>query len=182
MEGTPQFKGGMQAIKNLKEKLQVPVILKETGSGISRPVLERMMSLGIDAVDVSGLGGTHWGRIEGLRAPEESLQQKAAKIFKDWGISTLDSVLMAVGFSPNYEVWGSGGIRSGLDAAKLLAVGATAVGYAQPILAAALQSPEELDKTMEQFEFELKVGLFCTGCKTVAELRTKKAWAWKKSY
>ncbi len=181
-EGTPHFFGGVEAIQNVKKEIQVPIIVKETGSGLSRKVLETLNSIGVDAVDVSGLGGTHWGRIEGERASEDSLQKKVAETFKDWGISTLDSVLVAHGMNPKYEIWGSGGVRSGLDAAKLLAVGAHSVGFAQPILAAALQSDEELEKTMEQIEFELKVGLFCTGCKSIEDLRTEKVWAWKKSY
>ncbi|MBT4760740.1 MAG: type 2 isopentenyl-diphosphate Delta-isomerase [Bdellovibrionaceae bacterium] len=182
MEGTPQFKGGIGALRVIKKHLTVPLIIKETGSGISKPVLELLNSLEVDAVDVSGLGGTHWGRIEGARANSGSFSQIAAETFADWGESTLSSVMIASAMKPKYEVWGSGGVRSGLDAAKLLSLGADLVGFARPILVAALQSEQQLDKTMEQFELELKIAMFCTNCGTIDDLRTKKVWAWKKSY
>ena len=129
---------------------------------------------------MSGLGGTHWGRVEGGRSVSGSIQARAAQTFRNWGISTVDSVRAAVAVvadapssaSPSvYEVWASGGVRSGLDAAKLLALGATHVGLAQPILQAAMNGEEELDQTMATLEFEMKTAMFCTGSQSVAELR-----------
>ncbi|MBX3022438.1 MAG: type 2 isopentenyl-diphosphate Delta-isomerase [Bdellovibrionales bacterium] len=176
-EGTPNFKGGLKAIERLCKQLSVPVIVKETGCGFSKATLKRLRGTGVKALDVSGLGGTHWGRIEGARAGDE--RHAAAATLANWGISTVDSVLGAIGIKHDYEVWASGGVRSGLDAAKLLAMGANAIGFAKPILAAALKGEDELLRQMATFEFELKTVLFCTGCKTPAELHSKKVWKWR---
>jgi isopentenyl-diphosphate delta-isomerase len=173
-EGTPEFKGGLKALERLCRKSPVPVVLKETGCGFSRPTLQRLKNTGLAAVDVSGYGGTHWGRIEGGRAPEASLQRSAAATFAHWGISTVDSLLHAAG--AGLEIWASGGIRSGLDAAKAIALGAQKVGFAKPALERALQGEKALADWMELMEFELKVALFCSGAKNPAALRKGKRW------
>ena len=177
-EGTPQFKGGLKALKKLVRELSMPVIVKETGCGFSKATLEKLKDTGVAAVDVSGLGGTHWGRIEGLRNPS---LQTVAETFANWGISTVESVATAVALKPKYEVWASGGVRTGLDAAKLFAMGARTVGVAKPILVAALQSEEALDSHMQLIEHELKIALFCTGCRNISEFKKKKVWKWHKS-
>ncbi len=175
-EGTPHFKGALKAIERVCRELGTPVILKETGCGFSQATLKRLQTLGLAAIDVSGLGGTHWGRIEGARSANP-VAQRAAETFANWGESTVDSVLAArevfgesnTGKQP--EIWASGGVRSGLDAAKLLGLGADRVGYAQPALEAALAGSEALCQWMEIQEFELKVALFSTGSCSVSELR-----------
>ena len=184
-EGTPQFKGGLVALKHLCEKLNVPVILKEVGCGFNPRTIERLKDTGIYALDVSGFGGTHWGRLEGFRSSQNDKLSQAAQTFENWGISTLESLLFAVEAKPHYEIWASGGVRSGLMIAKLRALGARMVGVAQPVLAAALQGEKELDHLMEQLEFELKVAMFCTGSETLQSLESQtenqKVWQWKKT-
>lgn len=175
-EGTPQFRGGLQAIERLCRQLSVPVIIKETGCGFSQLTLQRLKNIGVAAVDVSGFGGTHWGRIEGQRAGQGDVRSHAAITFADWGVSTVESLLSAVEIQPDYEIWASGGVRSGLDAAKLLAMGGQVVGFAKPILEAALQGEESLHHKMETIEYELKAALFCTGCQSVQQLKEKQAW------
>lgn len=173
-EGTADFKGGLQALEKLTKKISVPVIVKETGSGFSAGTLKRLKESGIFAVDISGKGGTHWGRVEGLRSEEQSILYKAAQTFENWGVSTKDSLLSAQTIQPNYEVWASGGIRNGLDAAKCLALGATKVGLAQPFLQAAIAGEQALHSLLDQLELELKISLFCTGCANLSEFKTKK--------
>jgi isopentenyl-diphosphate delta-isomerase len=85
----------------------------------------------------------------------------------------------AVSLKPRYEVWASGGVRSGLDAAKLLALGAKVVGFAKPVLEAALAGEEVLFQKMATFEFELQTALFCTGSETISDLQRKKVWKWR---
>jgi isopentenyl-diphosphate delta-isomerase len=175
-EGTPEFTGGVAALRRLSTKLGVPLILKETGCGFSRRTLTKIRELHLAAVDVSGLGGTHWGRIEGVRAGRDgdSVRERAAETFANWGVTTVDSVRMASKILPKtVEIWASGGVRSGLDAAKLIALGATRVGFAKPALEAALESEAALTKWMETVEFELRTALFCTGVKTPAALRKR---------
>lgn len=171
-EGTPQFQGGFDALASLCDELSVPVILKETGCGFSANTLKRLDTINIAAVDVSGFGGTHWGRIEGGRAPSDSVHKQAAHSFKNWGESTLNSLLSAYDVIPHYEIWASGGIRSGLDAAKCIALGANTVGFAKPMLKAALDGGvDSIVRLMQQLEYELKVALFCTGSPTLKALQ-----------
>jgi isopentenyl-diphosphate delta-isomerase len=181
-EGTPHFKGAIEALELLIESSELPVILKETGCGFSKSTLKKISKLGVKAVDLSGLGGTHWGRIEGSRASTnlgaESLQAQASKTFAEWGIPTVETVIAAQKVLPEtVEIWGSGGVRSGLDAAKLIALGAHRVGYAKPALEATLLGYEKLNQWMALQEYELRVALFCTGSADPKELREKeKSW------
>jgi len=180
-EGTPHFKGAFQALEKLTQDVKIPVILKETGCGFSPKTLKKISQLKLAAVDVSGLGGTHWGRIEGARSTAQSKYSLASETFANWGESTFDSVKEAaliLSQSPRPEIWASGGVRSGLDAAKCVALGAHRVGFAKPALEAALQGMEALDEWMALQEFELKVTLFCTDCKSPQELRQKER-SWK---
>ena len=178
-EGTPQFKGGLKALENLVKELGVPVILKETGCGFSQKTLKQVREIGIDVVDVSGLGGTHWGRIESARADSKSLQELAGPTFANWGISTIKSLMNAKEVKGEFEIWASGGVRTGLDAAKLLALGSRVVGFAQPVIKAATEGEEALLQWMDQIEFELKVAMFCTGCNSLQNLHQKGVWSWK---
>lgn len=114
-EGTTNFKGSWDALKQLAQQLTTPIIIKETGCGFSKSTLARLNDLGISAVDVSGTGGTHWGRIEGHRATAHEIKQQTALTFRNWGIDTIQSVKNAMEIKPQFEVWGSGGVRHGLD-------------------------------------------------------------------
>ncbi|MEO5969244.1 MAG: type 2 isopentenyl-diphosphate Delta-isomerase [Bdellovibrionia bacterium] len=174
-EGTPQFKGCLKAIQRLGLQLRVPLLLKETGCGFSSSTLKKVSKMKLAAVDISGLGGTHWGRIEGARAEPRSLQALASQTFANWGESTVSSVIAGKKALPKkIELWATGGVRNGLDAAKLIALGAKRIGYAKPALEAALKGEKALHQWMEQQEFELKVALFCTGSLTPAILRKRK--------
>lgn len=178
-EGTPQFRGGLKALETLCSRLSVPVVLKETGCGFSQKTLQRLQNIGLAAVDVSGRGGTHWGRVESQRLSSEHIQYSAGKTFADWGVSTVDSVLAAQELSLKAEIWASGGVRTGLDVAKLLALGANMVGLAQPFLAAALEGEDKLVQLIDQLNYELKVAMFCTGAETVSVLRRGDLWKLK---
>lgn len=172
-EGTPTFKGSWHHLSELVKKISLPVVVKETGCGFSTATLIRLNEIGVAAVDVSGLGGTHWGRIEGHRAVDDPIRQQTAITFADWGIDTVQSVCDAVKLNPSYEIWGSGGVRHGLDAAKLIALGASTVGFAKPILQAALQTVEDVVAVMSSMEYELKVAMFCTGSRNLCDLKEK---------
>jgi isopentenyl-diphosphate delta-isomerase len=173
-EGTPHFHGGLQALQNLTNHLSVPLVLKETGCGFSEQSFEKLKNLGLAAVDVSGLGGTHWGRVEGLRMSPDSVGFQVAQTFANWGISTVDSLQNGIKTEVDFPLWASGGVRNGLQAAKLLALGAEKVGFAQPILQAAVQGPEALVTRMDQLDRELKVAMFCLGIDQVPSLVGKR--------
>ena len=170
-EGTPQFRGGLKALKNLCEHLSVPVILKETGCGFSRKTLEDLSGIGLFAVDISGYGGTHWGRVEAQRIDKKHFLYGIGEPFKDWGIPTVQSLVFARSVEKDYEVWASGGIRNGCDAAKALALGAGRVGVARIIIQAALEGASVLENVMSRLEYELKIAMFCSGCRNIAEIK-----------
>jgi isopentenyl-diphosphate delta-isomerase len=171
-EGTTQFKGGLLALEKLVKASDRPIIVKEVGSGFSLDNLKRLESLGVSAVDLSGRSGTHWGRIEGLRA-KDPVVERASKSFLNWGSFALDSLLEAQHKGIKIPLWVSGGVRSGVDVAKSLALGAELVGLAQPWLKAATISNQELECVYRQLELELKTSLFCTGSKNIKEIQNK---------
>ena len=132
-----------------------------------------MNDIGVAAVDVSGAGGTHWGRIEGHRAINDPIRHSTAEHFRNWGIDTLQSIKNASSINHDFELWGSGGVRHGLDAAKLFALGASMVGFAKPMLEAALDSTEQVLNNMHVIEYELKTAMFCTGSLVLSDLKEK---------
>ena len=176
-EGTPSFKGGAKAIKELVQVLDIPVFIKETGSGFSESSLKALKDTGVKAIDVSGFGGTHWGRVEGLRSTEKTMLSKASKTFENWGVSTVDSLINfknTFGEDSSVEAWSSGGLRSGLDAAISFALGAKVCGFAKPFMEAALLGDDAVQELMELIEFELKTALFCTNTDSLKSLINKK--------
>ncbi len=178
-EGTPQFAGGLKALRLLCKKLSVPVILKETGCGFSKQSMKSLVGMGLFALDISGYGGTHWGRIEGERTSKDDLFFGVSDAFKDWGISTVDSLCFAKEIDKDYEIWASGGVRSGCDAAKALVLKAHRISLARSVIQAALQGENVLEKTFSRLEQELKIALFCSGCKNIDEMRKFGDWKWE---
>ena len=170
------FKGGLQAIAHLVKKSKVPVIVKEVGFGINEETITKLFEIGVEAVDLAGRGGTHWGFIEGAREQTNGLGAEVAEAFSEWGYSAVELLLELqekVLFSP---IWASGGIRSGVDSAKCLALGTRAVGIAQPLMKAAVVSEAEVLKTMKQFDDQLKVAMFCMGLSRCEDFLHKKVW------
>ena len=178
-EGTPDFRGGLKTLKRLVRELSVPLIVKETGCGFSRKTLDRLTDIGLSAVDISGLGGTHWGRIEGIRYDKTHFLSGIGETFSSWGVTTLQTLLYSREKSRDYDLWVSGGLRTGLDAAKALALGACLIGFGQPILKALYTGEDILDQTMSRLEYELKVCLFCTGSTNIEQLQKSKKWEWR---
>ncbi len=168
-EGDRRARGCLDAIGTLAHRF--PVLVKETGAGISRAVAESLRDRGVKAFDVSGTGGTSFAAVEHYRAVERGAVREArvGKTFWDWGIPSPISVLELVPLG--LPVVASGGVRSGLDVARAIALGATAAGTAGGVLRAASTGPEETRAELETLVHELKVAMFLTGSRTVAELQ-----------
>jgi isopentenyl-diphosphate Delta-isomerase len=147
-------------------ELDVPVVAKEVGCGISRDVARALVEHGIRAVDAAGLGGTSWARIEAARADEAGL----GELFADWGIPT-PIAIRRLRDVPGLTLIGSGGVRNGIDVAKAIALGADLVGMAYPFLVAADESKERVVEKIRRTVEELKICMFCVGARTVAELK-----------
>lgn len=168
-EGNRNFKGLTDKIAAICRQLEVPVIAKEVGSGISGDVALRLKRAGVKAVDVAGRGGTSWYAVEASRA---ALQGKSRDLtFADWGISTGEALVQVGQAAPDLELVASGGIRNGLDIAKAIALGADIVGIGQPLLAPALESAEKVVKFLDRIIYEIKVAMLCVGVSNVEGLR-----------
>jgi len=180
-EGTAQFKGGLKALESLAQYSPVPVIVKETGCGFSKKVLDELNHIGLSAVDLSGMGGTHWGRIEGLSYEKGDSFFGIGESFSNWGVSTAQSLYYSQEKPRDYEVWASGGFKTGVEACKALAMGACFVGFGRTILKALNEGERALDQVMSRLEYELKVSLFCTGSSCIKDLQKTKKWDWSRS-
>jgi isopentenyl-diphosphate delta-isomerase len=172
-EGERRARGCAQAIRDVAGYVGVPIVAKETGAGISRSTACRLRELGVRALDVGGVGGTSFAAVEGLRAAAQGKPsgERLGEVLRDWGIPTPVSVVGAL--AAGLPVVATGGIRSGLDAAKALALGATLVGVARPLLQAALQSDATVEAWITEFLLALRTVMFLTGAVDVAALRTK---------
>ena len=168
-EGDRRARGCLEKIGELAG--QFPVLVKETGAGISREVAEELLEQKVRAFDVSGTGGTSFAAVEHYRAADQGADREArvGKTFWDWGIPSPVSVLELVPLG--LPVVASGGIRSGLDVARAVALGATAAGTAGGVLRAASTGYEEARRELEQLVHELKVAMFLTGSRTLEELK-----------
>ncbi len=163
-EGDRDFSGVVEAIGLACEQLSVPVIAKETGAGIGSKAASLLKEAGVKYIDVAGAGGTSWSAIEYERGG-------GVPGFADWGIPTVACILADRGILP---VIASGGVRSGIDAAKAIALGAELAGAAQPFLLA--YSKGKLETEVDTWKEQLKVAMFLTGSKDVQSLRSAKAF------
>jgi isopentenyl-diphosphate delta-isomerase len=166
-EGDRDFRGGTDTFRRLVRGLRIPVIAKETGCGISRGVATRLRRAGVKYIDVSGAGGTSWTRIEGLRAPAA---ERAGEVFRDWGIPTAASLLQLGGLG--LSVIASGGVRTGLDVARALALGASLAGVALPVYQAYRAGGLDGARTfVAALVSELRTAMLLTGCRRLADVR-----------
>lgn len=169
-EGDTCFAGLLAQIARLCRDLEVPVIAKEVGWGIAPDVVRQLLDAGVAAVDVAGAGGTSWSEVERHRL-DGGIRREVAAAFSDWGLPTAQAVRGARLAAPDALIFASGGIRSGMDVAKALALGADLVGLAGPFLRAAAEGVDAaLDLGRELIEV-LRVVMFATGTANVAELQ-----------
>lgn len=165
-EGQGDFSDLLPKMAEVARELEVPVIAKEVGCGISGAVARRLCEHGIRIVDTAGLGGTSWARIEAARAGDVDL----GELFAGWGVPTPESIRQCAAVG-GLTVIGSGGVRNGIDVAKAIALGADLVGMAFPFLEAATESVERVAAKIERTVRELEIAMFCLGARTIAELR-----------
>jgi len=173
-EGDHNATGCLAAIADLCRDFKTPVIVKETGCGISANTARALWSAGVSAIDIGGWGGTSWAAVESVRAQESKKAQDKdlgtlGQDFACWGIPTV--VSLAEVLATGSPVIASGGIRSGMDIAKGLAFGADLCGMALPLLKPAMVSDDALARAIDGFHQELTVTMFLTGSAKVTDLR-----------
>ncbi len=171
-EGDTNYSGLLRKIGEVAEELDVPVIVKETGAGISAEDAKMLETAGVAGIDVAGVGGTSWAAVEYYRAKarQDGFSQRLGETFWDWGIPTAVSIVEAVQ-SVNIPVIASGGIRNGIDATKALALGASLASATYPFLQPATKSSEEVKKALQLFVGEVRNAMFLVGADSLKKLQ-----------
>ncbi|MFS0749089.1 type 2 isopentenyl-diphosphate Delta-isomerase [Oceanobacillus sp. 1P07AA] len=168
--GDLNFKDLLPKIEQVCKQVNAPVGVKEVGFGIDGEVARRLYDAGIAYIDVAGAGGTSWSQVEKLRS-KDPLNKAAAEAFNNWGNPTKDCLVSVRGELPEVPLVASGGMKTGVDAAKAITIGADVVGFARHLLKAAMETPEDVIQTMEQLELELKMTMFGIGAVNLEELK-----------
>lgn len=166
--GDTNFRDLAPKIEAVVRRLDVPVIAKSVGSGISVATARRLFAVGVAAIDVAGAGGTSWARVEGKRVG--GAREAIAETFGGWGYPTVEATLALRKAFPEATIIASGGIRSGVDVAKALALGANAAGVALPFLAPASRSAESVAELIDEFVTGLRIAMFASGSPTIDAL------------
>jgi isopentenyl-diphosphate Delta-isomerase len=170
--GDVDFRGLVDKIAALTAGMRahgVPVFAREVGFGMSAVAARLLDAAGVSGIDVAGAGGTSWAKVESLCAKTERRKKMGAS-FGEWGIPTADA-LVAVRAVTSLPLIATGGLRSGIDVGKALALGATLGAMARPMLVAAHASEEALHAFIEDTLLELRITLFGAGCNDVAQLQ-----------
>ncbi|MBW2733151.1 MAG: type 2 isopentenyl-diphosphate Delta-isomerase [Deltaproteobacteria bacterium] len=171
-EGNTRFAGLERRLGEIINALGLPVLVKEVGAGISGRTARKLARLPLAGVEVAGVGGTSWARVESYRAPEGSAARAAGIALSGFGVPTAVSLRACRReLPPSCAVVASGGLRSGMDVAIALALGADLTALAQPLVKAAAESEDAVVQLLERLIYELKVICFCTGACDVAALR-----------
>lgn len=168
-EGDRNFKGIEKGIEKLVAKVGCPVIVKETGAGISQDVAKRLLDMGVSVVDIAGAGGTSWSKVENLR----SNQTEPLHEFNDWGIPTVECIRQvdALRNTSSFELIASGGIRSSFDIIKAIALGADFTASAQPVIKAIVEGGyEALDTLYRSWQKQARYILILLGCNSFTDL------------
>jgi isopentenyl-diphosphate delta-isomerase len=168
-EGDHHAEGGLEALRVLCQDFPVPVIVKETGAGISEEVARRILGAGAQAIDVGGSGGTSWAAVEVIRAAGNRTSE-VGRSFVAWGIPTVVSLVETA--RTGAPCIATGGLRTGIDVAKSLALGAHLGGMALPLFRAGMKGEQDLTSIIEEIHQQLRVAMFLTGSRTVTDLRS----------
>lgn len=170
--GDVNFSGILRAIASAVELLhrhQIPVFAREVGFGLSERAAKALIDTGIAGLDCAGAGGTSWAKVEALCATSDKYQ-KLAETFGEWGIPTVESIKNVRRIDRQIPLIATGGIRNGLHIAKAIALGANLASMAQPMLKAAVKGEQELFSFIEQTLHELRVAMFASGARVVADI------------
>ena len=173
VEGDRNARGCLDKIREVASSLSTPVIVKETGAGISKDVALRLCETDVAGIDVGGMSGTSFSAIEAYRAGRmgNDVQEELGHLFRDWGIPTPVSVMEVADAcrDAGMVVIATGGIRNGIDAAKAIAIGADAAGMASALL-------NDGERKMEVTIKALRTVMFLTGCRNLDELKEAEIW------
>jgi isopentenyl-diphosphate delta-isomerase len=168
--GDTNWRGLLNKIETVCSRLDVPIIAKEVGWGISSHAARQLVDAGVAVIDVAGAGGTSWSQVEMHRAPTERLRRLCAQ-FADWGIPTAEALLEVRAALPDIPVIASGGLRTGMDLAKVFALGADLGGLAGPFLKAANISADAVRDLANDMADTLRTVMFSLGIPAIKTLK-----------
>ncbi len=170
--GERDFSGVLEAIREVAKGLGIPVIVKETGAGISREVAKMLEYAGVSAINISGSGGTSWSAVEAIRNERrgDDVMAEVGRLFWNWGIPTAAALIETVS-SVDIPVIASGGIRNGVDVVKSLMLGADLVGMASPFLKHLSMGVDDLYRFIDKLVLEMKIASLLTGSISIDDLR-----------
>lgn len=172
--GDVDFTGMIERIRTVAAALAkegISVGVREVGFGLSAEAASKLVAAGIALLDCAGAGGTSWAKVEGMCADDDRAR-RLGETFGEWGIPTAESIRAVRGVSSEVHVIASGGLRSGLDVAKAVALGADLAAMARPLLVAADRGVEELNTFIETVLTELRVAMFGIGAANIDQLKT----------
>jgi isopentenyl-diphosphate Delta-isomerase len=172
-EGESDFSKLTDKIGKIIQELEVPIIVKEVGWGMSKETVKKLVKAGVAAIDVAGAGGTSWSQVEMYRI-DDPYRAQTAGAFIDWGIPTAESVRNVREVDNTMPVFASGGLRNGIDIAKCLALGANLGGMASLFLKAANDSEKTTVRVMEMIVNQTRIAMFACGAKDLASLTLDK--------
>jgi isopentenyl-diphosphate delta-isomerase len=170
-EGEATYADVIPVLRRLTKQISTPIIAKETGAGLNRDSAQLLVNSGVKALDVAGLGGTSWPAVEVERAKDKDVMKATlGRWFTDWGIPTAVATFEVAQIAGNLPIIASGGLRTGIDVAKALALGAKIGGVALPVLAHAMVDPLSVQRYLETVIQGLKAAMFLVGASTLEEL------------
>jgi len=170
-EGDTAFAGLLSRIEDVCRTLSIPVGVKEVGWGIDGETARQLHEAGVAFIDVAGAGGTSWSQVEKFRN-KDHVRRAVAEAFADWGNPTAECIVDVRSKLPGAAIIGSGGLNTGVDAAKALALGANLAGLGRAVLEPAVHSEKRLDELLERVELELRTVMFGIGAANIDELRS----------
>lgn len=170
-EGDRDWRGLLGKMEAMIKGVSVPVVIKEVGNGISASLSHKLADLGVAAIDVAGAGGTSWSEVEAHRQPDPFVR-RVAHSFAGWGLPTALALIEARQQVPDLPIFASGGLRTGIDVAKALRLGASVCGVAAPVLGSATDTATAVNERMAALIAELRITAFCTGSSDISAIRS----------
>jgi isopentenyl-diphosphate delta-isomerase len=171
--GDTNFSGILKKIEQVCMNLNVPVVVKEVGWGISAHTAKKLVGAGVQAVDVAGAGGTSWSEVEKFRTTDP-IRKRIAEGFRGWGIPTAEAIVNIRKELPDVLLFASGGLMNGIDIIKCIALGANLGGIARSFLIAAMDSQDTLDTYIEELSLQMKITMFAIGAENISTISSEK--------
>jgi len=171
--GDTNFFGILKKIEQVCKHLDVPVVVKEVGWGISAHTARKLVGAGVQAIDVAGAGGTSWSEVEKFRATDP-VRKRIAEGFRGWGIPTAEAIKKIGEELPDVLLFASGGLKNGIDIIKCIALGANLGGIARSFLIAAMNSQEAADIYIEELSRQMRIAMFAIGAENINAITSEK--------